>query len=301
MRIFVTGASGYIGGAVAKAFRRAGHQVMGLVRSEHAAQELLKNEIHPIKGDLSDPSSFHSTMMHIEVVAHCAAEHSAEKAHRDFEALSYFLDTLSSFSQPRAFIYTSGFWIYGNRNGQIVDESDSPSPLKIVDWRPTHEQKVLSFNQNQMKTVVIRPGFVFGKSGGFTSILFEGAQKGEISLIEEGKAIWPMIHVDDLADLYVLVAEQELSNIILNATDRSSITVRQMAEAIVKIKPAKIISISYKQALERFGPVAEGLNISLQMKSDRARNLLQWFPKMPHFTESIEDYFKAWKAFSRKE
>jgi nucleoside-diphosphate-sugar epimerase len=296
MRVFVTGASGYIGNAVAKAFRRAGHQVFGLVRSDRSAHDLLKNEIHPVKGDLADPKTLHHVMQNIEAVAHCAAESTGDKAQRDFDAISYFLDTLSSFSHSSAFVYTSGIWVYGNRNGSTVDEYNEPSPLKIVKWRPAHEQKVLSHAKNQVRTVVIRPGFVFGKSGGLTSIFFEGAKKGEVFVIEEGKAHWPMVHVDDLATLYVLAAEQPHPNMILNAAADNSLTMRQVAEAIVKVKAAKITSLSYDKALTMFGPVVEGLNISLQVKSEKAKNLLRWNPRMPHFNKSTEEYFKSWEA-----
>src|SRR6266702_2157757 len=113
MQVFVTGATGYIGFAVAAALRRAGHRVWGLARSEAKARRLTQHEIDPVIGDLADPNTY------LEVASDCAV----------------LVHT--------AFDFTSGAWVYGDTGDRMVDETTPPNPTRLVAWRPAHEQLVL--------------------------------------------------------------------------------------------------------------------------------------------------------------
>lgn len=271
MRIFVTGATGYIGNAVAKAFCRAGHLVSGLVRSEKGALELRAAEIEPILGTMDDPKSFAAAAERAQVFVHCASDMSPDRIKRDAETIETFFQIASKSALPRTLLYTSGCWVYGNRP-EIVDEASPLQPLSIVKWRPAHENKVLNEGPKNLRTLVIRPGFVYGGTGGYTDFWFASAQKGAVERVGTGENFRSMIHRDDLATAYLLAAEKELGNLIFNINDGMHCTVKQMTDAVAQAAgiPGKIKQLSPQEALAQFGPAVEGLASDQKISNERA-------------------------------
>src|SRR5579872_294427 len=255
MRVFITGASGYIGNAVAKAFVRAGHRVAGLIRSEKSAKALRAAEIEPIIGDMGQPESYKAAAEHAEVLIQCASDMSAERVKRDADTIATFQQIAQKSSLPRIFLYTSGCFVYGSRP-EIVDEASPLNPLDIVLWRPGHEEKVLAAASKNLRCVIFRPGFVYGGAGGYCDPWFASAQKGQIEIAGNGENYRTMIHRDDLGEAYVLAAEKELSNVILNLSDGTYHKVKEMAEAVAAAAgiPKKIKYIPDAEALAQFGP-----------------------------------------------
>jgi nucleoside-diphosphate-sugar epimerase len=297
MRVFVTGASGYIGSAVALAFRRSGHQVMGLVRSEKSARKLRAGEITPVIGDISDLKSYFSAAPSADVFVHCAFAYK-ETAARDLEAIENIFKIASHTDLSRIFIYTSGCWVHGDTGKKISDETSPLHPLNISKWRRPHEEKVLREKPPHVKTVVLRPACVYGGSGGLTALWFEAAQKGAIPTIDNGSNHWVMVHVEDLAAAYVAAAEKEQDGLILDITDGSHLTVREMVESVAAAAgiPGKISSISRELAQEYFGELAEGLAVDQWLDSKRAERLLNWRPKHLNFCADAALYLAAWRA-----
>jgi nucleoside-diphosphate-sugar epimerase len=298
MRIFITGASGYIGNAVAKAFRRSGHQVFGLVRSESKAQNLRAEEIIPVIGLLENPTTYLEEAKKAEVLIHCAFEASSSSVPRDLQTIETLLEAANSSFLPRIIIYTSGVWVYGNTGNDFVDEAAPLNPLNLVKWRPAHEEKILKSAHDLLKPIVIRPGCVYGKSGGLTSIWFSSAVQGALTIVGNGQNTWSMVHIDDLAEAYVLAAEKELNCITLSINDGRNPLIKQIAEEIAKAVdfPSKIRFLSYEEAFKQFGPVAEGLIVNQKVKNERAMRLLGWRPRHPAFVDAVKDYYEAWKA-----
>lgn len=294
MRVFITGASGYIGSSVAKAFREKGHTVYGLVRTQDKADHLLSKEIWPILGDLDNPQSYHSILEQVEVAVHCALDHTPQAVERDAKTIDTILSVFSQSPYPRSLIYTSGVWVYGSQ-GQMVDESMPLNPIELVKWRPEHEQKVLSA-KNPIRSVVIRPGVVYGGSGGMMNHFFSSAQKGEVTIVGEGNNRWPMVHVQDLAYAYVAAAEKEISHVILNVVDDSTATVREMAEAVAKAAKieGKISVLPTEEAQKLFGAVVEGLLVNLTVNNSRVKRLLGWQIHHAPFAAEADIYYNTW-------
>lgn len=295
MKVFITGASGYIGNSVAKAFRAKGHTVYGLVRSQDKANQLLSKEIWPIIGDLDDPQSYHSILEQVEVAVHCAFDNSPKAVEHDAKAIDAILSVFSQSRYSRSFLYTSGVWVYGSQGSAMVDESMPLNPLNIVKWRPQHEEKVLS-DKNNLRKVIIRPAVVYGGTGGLMNHFFSSAQQGEMRIVGEGHNRWPMVHVQDLAYAYVSAAEKELSQVILNVADDSTLTVREMAEAVARAAKieGKISVIPAEEAQQKFGPLIEGLEIDLTVNNSRAKRLLGWQIHHAPFTAEADLYYQAW-------
>lgn len=301
MRVFVTGASGYIGQAVAKAFRSKGHSVRGLVRSQEKGDALLPHEIEPVIGDLKDPDTYKQEIENSEVLVHTAFDYSGGGIDTDRLTIDTLLKGAAFVKLPKTFIYTSGVWVYGSTQGVRVDESYPPKPIGLTEGRIKHEGVVLNEASEHLKTVVVRPGCVYGRSGGLTGLWFRSASEGKLERIGGGDIHWSLIHVDDLAQAYVLIAEKELTGMVLNVCDDSSYTVRQMTDAIAKITPSKgITELTEKEALDQFGVLSQGLQINLLASSERLKRLTGWRPYHPPFLEGLQQYYHAWQANLQK-
>lgn len=158
MRVLVTGASGYIGFAVAKAFRQAGHHVHGLVRSEKAALRLQKEEIEPVVvSDLSQPQVFASAALVSNVLVHCAFENSEDGVKKDARAIEALIGYAREQQVHKVLIYTSGTWVYGSSPDWPADESSLLKPIDFLKWRPQHEEMILKASSTSVSSIVIRP------------------------------------------------------------------------------------------------------------------------------------------------
>ena len=158
--VFLIGA-GYIGNAVAIALRDAGHQVTVLVRSSNKAADLLKHEIRVVEGDLKNVESFQKQIEEASYIVDASG---------DMQACHGLLAAIEKASEkaPRSktFVYTSGVLVYGDNPNKILDE-DSPTAANLHPWskgRYDFEQKAL--HSTHVRTVIIRPGFVYGYSSG---------------------------------------------------------------------------------------------------------------------------------------
>ncbi|MEO7793547.1 MAG: NAD-dependent epimerase/dehydratase family protein [Thermoanaerobaculia bacterium] len=298
MNVFVTGSTGYIGGAVAAAFRRAGHRVFGLARSSEKARTLARQEIVPVLGDLEVPESFLAVARGCDVLVHCASENSSSTVARDRAAIDIFLAASSATNAPRAFLYTSGVWVYGDTGGRTVDETSPLTPLDLARWRVEHEQRVLSATTSQLRTLVLRPGCVFGGAGGLTAPWFASAIVGEVEMVGDGTNCWSTVHVDDVGEAYVLAAERGPGGEALNLSDGSNPRVGEMVAAVAAAAgiPGRISSLSPDEAAERFGPLAEGLGAHQKVANARARVALGWQPRHASFVSEADLYFAAWRA-----
>lgn len=274
MKILVTGASGYIGFEVAKAFVRSGYEVIGLTRSPSGAKHLQQQEITPLISTLEELS-----IIDVDAIVHCAFE-SVEK---DSEAV----DTLLAFN-PKVFVYTSGVWVYGSQTG-LVDESTPLQPLENVKRRPETEQKVL---KSPPRSIVIRPAHIYGFGKGLYAMLFEN-----LSIVGDGSNFWTTVHATDLADLYVLAVEKNLTKTILNGVT-ASVLMKGLAEAIGKIKLETPHFIPFQKALEKLGPLAYGLAVNQPNISGEKAFLLGWRPKQPPLLEGVNHYFNTWNSYN---
>lgn len=298
MRVLVTGAGGYIGFAVASAFRRAGHEVIGLIRSAKHKNLLAKNEIVPLLANLQEPESYLSAAEQCEVWAHCAIDYTADAAVVDKTTLESFINLAKQTKLPRTLLYTSGVWVYGNCYPSVVNEAMPTNPLQLVRWRIKNEDFILNSSCNNLRSVIIRPGCVYGGKGSLTNYWFETAKAGTLKIIGDGSNHWSMIHQDDLARAYVLAAERELSDIVLNITDETIYNIMNVAQRISDMMgiSSKIQTIDMEEAKSIVGAVTEGLLVNQAVSSERAKRLLSWCPRHTNFLNQLEQYYSAWQA-----
>ncbi len=300
MKVFITGATGYIGFAVSKALRRAGHQVYGLTRSQKKVQMLQSNEIHPVIGNMQDSKSFSEVAETCDLLIHAAVDYENDTVELDKHTVHSIIEMGKKGSQPKTFIYTSGCWVVGNTGWKAANEATPLKPTPSVMWRPEVEQMVLQ--SNSVKGLVIRPGCVYGERGGLPGMWFNGAvNEQKLSVVGDGSNHWTMIHVEDLADAYARIAESGLRGEVFNISDRSRYTVKELAEAVARATfyEGDIEYQPLEEAVRMMGPVAEALALDQHVDSRKAVNLLGWQPKFGGFVDDVETFYEAWKVLNQ--
>ncbi len=301
MRVFVTGASGYVGSAVAGALARAGNEVVGLVRSREKAARLEAAEAQAVVGSMGDPASYLDAAKRCQVVVHCAAEYSARYYDLDRQTIDACLTAVAGAARPRLFVYTSGVWVIGDTGDGMADEDAPLKPPAFIARRVDHEARVLAASGGQARTLVIRPGCVYGGRGGLTAAWFESAVKeGAARIIGDGGFRWAMVHIEDLADAYLRAVESHLTGEVVHVTDRSRSTVLECAQAASRAAGAggKVKNVPLLEAAEAMGPYAECLTLNQHADSSKAVRLLGWQPRHGGFVDGAARYFAAWKALA---
>ena len=296
MKVFVTGATGYIGFGVATAFRRAGHEVVGLARSEDKAKRLLENEIRPVIGTLQDPSTWRAAAEGASVLIHAAVDYQTDTAALDRATVGHLLEAATTGPAPKTLVYTSGVWVSGDTGSDPADETTPLRPPALVAHRPGTENLVL--RATHVKGLVVRPGIVFGRQGGLTGLLFGGAASGSLTVVGDGANRWPMVHVDDLAEGYLRAVESGLSGEVFHFTDRSRYRVNDLAEAVARTSgyAGTIAHASLAEASKTFGLMAECLALDQHVDSRKAVRLLGWQPRHGGFVDGVATHLAAWKA-----
>lgn len=300
MRIFVTGASGYIGSAVLDALVRGGHQVTGLVRNSEKAEQVAARGATPLVGDLGDPSSYRPSAEGHDGFIHTALEASPRGPEGDRTAVDTLLAAARAGNGvPRFLIYTSGIWVLGQTRQPAAE--DAPlDPAEISAWRPANEQVVLAAAGDGLRTAVIRPGIVYGGTRGIVGDLLRDAANGLIRIVGPGENHWPVVYDRDLADLYLRIAIRDDASGVFHANDEGDERVNEIVEAIARQLPQTpdVRRIPLEEAKAKLGPYAVALTLDQVIRSPRAR-ALGWVPALRSVAGNIPRLFEEWRAGRR--
>lgn len=284
MRIFLTGATGYVGSAVLDAVLRGGHQVTALVRDPEKAERVSLRGVQPILGDLAKPTSYTAAAEACDAIIHTAFEYSKRGQKVDRQAVEALLGAAikrASRGQAVSVVYTSGVWVLGDTAGAAAE--DAPvRPIPLVAWRPEHEKLVLDAGRGRtLRTAVVRPGIVYGGARGIIGDLLKDAANGLVRVIGDGRNHWPCVYDRDLADLYVRLATRPEASGVFHANDEADERVSDIVEAIAahaKMRP-DIRNVPIDEARAKMGPYADALALNQIVRSPRAR-ALGWAPTL---------------------
>ena len=301
MRVFLTGATGYVGSAVLDALIRGGHRVTAIVRDPEKAERLKARGVTPVVGELGTPSTFAAAIDGVDAVVHTALEGSARRVHKDREAIQTLLDALNrhSVGTNPTFIYTSGIWVLGSTT-RPVDESAPLDPADYSAWRPAHEQVVLEAGTNGVRTVVVRPGIVYGGSRGIVSDLLKDALNGLVRVVGPGKNRWPTVYDRDLGDLYLKLLQSPDARGIFHANDEGDERVNDIVDAIADHLSQRpdVRPMPLPEARRKLGTYADALALDQRVRSPRAK-ALGWTPTLSSVTANIPRLFEEYRGGRR--
>jgi nucleoside-diphosphate-sugar epimerase len=293
MRVLLTGATGYIGSAVLDVLVRAGHHVDALVRTRDKAADVQARGAHPVVGDLSRPETYAAVAAEAVGSIHTAMDDSPRGHELDARALDTLLAPVGR--AGRFFIYTSGIWVLGSAPAP-VDETAPVNPIELVAWRAPHEQRVLAAAGPDLRTVVVRPGIVYGGSRGIVGDLFKAAAYGLVRVIGTGENHWPLVYDRDLGELYLLLATTATASGVYHANDEYDERVNDLVTAIaghVAIRPS-VRMVPLPEARQKMGAFADALALDQIVRCPRA-HALGWTPSLHAVSRNAARLFEEWR------
>jgi nucleoside-diphosphate-sugar epimerase len=294
MKVFVTGASGYIGGSVAAALACAGHAVKGLVRSEERAKQVRDLGIEPVLGTLSEAALLARAAREADAVINAASSD-------DRGAVEAMLPALER--SAKLFLHTSGSSIVGDmaagERGETVYGDDTPiRPLPGKAARVAIDQRVLGSATQGVRAVVLCPTMIYGRGHGphresiqVPRLIALARKHGVARHVGRGENVWSNVHIDDLVQLYLLAVERAPAGAFYYAENGEN-AYREIAAAISRMLGfgGRTEAMPIDQAVAEFGEIAAQFSYgsNSRVRAVRARRELGWAPKGRSLLEEIE-------------
>ena len=294
MKIFITGASGYIGGSVAAVLREAGHEISGLARSSKRANQLRIEGVTPVLGSLEDSRVLAEAVVNADAVINCA-----NSDHR--VSVEVMLQAMEDTDKP--FLHTSGTSIVGypdqgEESDSIFDEemTFTPSPGRIE--RVSINEEVVKAANRGIRTVVICPSLIYGEGLGVSKdsmqvpwLLTVADKFGTAKHIGPGGNLWSNVHIQDLTDLYCLALKEAPSGSFYFAENGEN-SMREVCESINTMMGVNSppLSMTIAEASVEWGesPANHTMGSNSRVRAKRARLELGWDPKAGSLINEIK-------------
>ncbi|MEH2300788.1 MAG: SDR family oxidoreductase [Nostoc sp.] len=297
MRVFVTGATGFIGSAIVQELITAGHQVLGLARSDAAAKSLIAAgaQVHP--GDLEDQDSLRSGAAASDGVIHTAFNHDFSKFEANCETDRHAIEALGAAlaGSDRPLIVTSGTALL--TPGREATEEDGYASSSIP--RVASEEAAASVVSRGVRASVVRLSPSVhgdGDRGGFVPLLIGIArEKGVSAYIGDGLNRWPAVHRLDAAHLFRLALEKApAAGARFHGVAEEGVALRDIAEVIGRLLNMPVVTKSPEEAVNHFGWFADFAAIDNPTSSTQTQQQLGWRPVQPDLITDLEQgsYFK---------
>lgn len=270
--VVVTGGSGYIGGAVIEQLVARGDTVIALARTDEAAATVEELGATALRGELTDADTLTTAATGADAAIHLGATNDEHAASADLTAAKALLAGLSG----KPYVHTGGVWVYGNTDGE-VDETAPFSPPRLTAWRIDNEAEVLATAQDGGHPVIVLPGVVVGRGGGIPLGVLTTADAARY--IDDGAAHWALVHLDDVADLYLRALDDgKAGERYLGVAQ--TLTGKEIAEAITKADgtPDAAVSVSLDDLRDELGIFADALVLDQRLSSEKAKRDLGWAP-----------------------
>ena len=293
VKIFVTGAAGYIGGSVAAALMGAGHRVSGLVRNDERAAQVRSRGIAPMLGTLDDRTLLAQCARTADAVIHCAdADHRA--------SVAALLNALRG--SGKTFIQTSGSGIVsdganGERGDAVYADDTLVRPVPAREARVALNRDILATAQHGVRPIVIAPTMIYGRGTGTNpnsiqvpKMMALARKAGVAKVIGRGENIWSNVHIEDLADLYLAALDRAPAGAFYYA-ENGECSMQQIAQAIAGVlELGATASMTQAEAAAEWGegPARWSFGSNSRVRAVRARSELGWAPHRPGLLASIE-------------
>lgn len=291
MRIFVTGATGFIGSAIVPELINAGHQVIGMTRSDAGAQALTDAGAEVHRGTLEDVESLRSGAAKADAVIHTAFDHDfsrfVENCEKDKRAIAALGSALAGSDQP--LVITSGTGIGSGEHGEPATEhvfnASHPNP-RIASELAAHELLEAGINVSMMRLPQVHNPF---RQGLITPLIGIIRERGVAAYVGDGRNRWPAGHLSDVARLYRLAVEAGERGARYHAVGEEGISARGIMEALGRGLNLPVVSIAQEEAAAHFGWMAMFVGLDMPASSEWTRARLDWHPVGPTLIADLDE------------
>lgn len=294
MRVFLTGSTGFIGSRVARELLAAGHQVMGMTRSQASADALRAIGAEPCRGTLEDLASLRRGADLCDAVIHTAFDHDfahfIDNCQKDARAIAALGEALNGSQRP--LLITSATPMGSSAPGEPADEDhfnpEHPNP------RAASELAAEALLQRGLNVVVMRLSQIHDtvKQGLATELIRHARQTGVSAYVDEGLNHWSAAHISDTAQLYRLALEKYQPGARYHATAESHIPFRLIAQTLGEGLGLPVVSVPADEAMARFGWLSSFVGRDMASHSSKTRERLGWVPTGPGLIEDLNGCFQ---------
>ncbi len=290
MRIFLTGATGFIGAVIVPELLHAGHQVLGMTRSDEGARSLTAAGAEAHLGTLEDLESLRRGAAEADGVIHCAFDHDfsnfAANCEKDRRAITALADALAGSKRP--LVITSGTGLGSSAPGQPATED--VFNVKYPNPRKASEEAGIAAGERGVNVSVVRLPQVHDplKQGLITPVIEATRAKGVSAYVGNGQNRWPAAHVSDVARLYRLAIEKAEAGSRYHAVAEEGIPVRAIAEVLGRGLKVPVVSLSEEEAPAHFGWLGMFAGLDLPASGALTQERLGWRPSGPGLLADLE-------------
>ena len=291
MRVFLTGATGFIGSAIVPELIQAGHQVLGLTRSDAGAKALAEAGATVHRGDLDDLESLRRGAAQADAVIHTAFNHDFSKYVANCEADRKIIETMGEVlaGSTRPLIVTSGTGMSATKPGLLATEDDAKASSTVVPRAASEEAADAVAAQGVPVSVVRLPQVHDTHKQGLVSYAIAVArEKGASAYVGDGSNRWPAAHVLDVARLYRLALEKGGAYARYHAVAEEGVAMREIAEVIGRGLGVPVVSLSQEEAATHFGWLGVFAGLDLPASSALTRQRLGWQPNGPGLIDDLK-------------
>ncbi|MEF2977641.1 NAD-dependent epimerase/dehydratase family protein [Subtercola sp. YIM 133946] len=280
MKVFIVGATGYLGSVIVQRLVGAGHSVTALSRSDASDATLLAAIATPVRGSLADTETLTTAASRADAVVYAASDYAATEQSMQVElaAVAALVDGAGRAARGKPVIYTSTGLVYGpDASPADTDESAALPEISAQPVKVAAERIVLG--SAEITGISVRAGLIFGRGGTvlLTGLIAAARAHGVATYIDEGANTWLPVHVDDLADLYLRALEHPVGG-AFNAVGDVPFSFRELAEAIGELTGAAVVSIPLSVAEQSMGPAATTLTSTSSLSAAKAKATFGWAP-----------------------
>lgn len=290
MRVFLTGATGFIGSALVPELLDAGHEVIGMTRSQDGAQKLIASGVEPHLATLEDVESIERGARNADAVIHTAFDHNFERFAENCEQDRRVIEALGSAlsGSERPLLITSSIAMGARGKGELavedVFDTDHPNP-RIASERAGNRLLDGGINVSVLRLPQVHNTF---KQGLISPLLDIARAKGVSAYVGDGTNRWSAGHLNDVARLYRLAIEKAEPGARYHAVGEEGVEMRLIAEALGRGLNVPVVSISADEASEHFGAMARFVGLDMRASSAKTQAKLDWHPTGPTLISDLD-------------